>query len=135
VGQQENIGVAGEFLARLGGGASPEEVAKLFSPDADWEIPGDIGALPWIGRKKGREAVADFVRDSRGLIERLRFEVQGMFADDHRAIILGELASRLNSTGKTIETAFALVLTISGGQITRFQMLEDSFATSEAARP
>jgi len=38
------------------------------------------------------------------------------------------------STGKILETAFAFVLTVSGGKITRFRMLEDSFAVSRAAR-
>lgn len=132
--RQENTRLAEELLARLGGGASAEEVARLFSPDVRWEIAGDDGALPWVGRKTGREAVIDFVRDSREMIERLRFEVQGIFAGDERAIILGELASRLKSTGKVIEIAFALVLTVSQGQIVRFQMLEDSFATAMAAR-
>jgi hypothetical protein len=38
-------------------------------------------------------------------------------------------------TGKIVETASAIVLNIGGdGQITRFQMLEDSFAVSRAAR-
>jgi uncharacterized protein len=49
-------------------------------------------------------------------------------------VIVGELASRVKSTSKTVETAFAFVLTVSGGEITRFRMLEDSFAVSRAAR-
>jgi uncharacterized protein len=38
------------------------------------------------------------------------------------------------ATGKVIDTSFALILIIAGGEIARFQMLEDSFATSAAAR-
>jgi hypothetical protein len=34
-----------------------------------------------------------------------------------------------------LKAAFAIVLTISGSEITRFLMLEDSFAVSRAARP
>ena len=36
--------------------------------------------------------------------------------------------------GKTIETAFAIILAVSGGEITRLIMLEDSFAVSQATR-
>jgi hypothetical protein len=50
------------------------------------------------------------------------------------AVILGELASRVSAIGKIIESAFALTLTVSDGEITRFHMLEDSFAVSRAAR-
>lgn len=107
----------------------------MFSEDVRFEIAGDTGALPWIGRKIGRAAAAGFIRDLRDLTEPVRFDVQSILADDDRAVIVGELASRVISTGKIIETAFALVLTVAEGQITRFQMLEDSFAVSQAARP
>jgi hypothetical protein len=128
------IRVAETLLGSLGSGASPEDIALLFSPDVEWEVAGDVGALPWIGRKKGREVAADFVRNSRDLIEPLRFDVQDILANDDRAVIIGELASRVKCNQKTIETAFTIVLTVSDGQITRFQMLEDSFAVSQAAR-
>jgi ketosteroid isomerase-like protein len=81
-----------------------------------------------------RSAAADFFRDVRRLIEPLRFEIHDVLTNDSRAVIVGELASRVKSTGKTVETAFAFVLTVSGGEITRFRMLEDSFAVSQAAR-
>jgi ketosteroid isomerase-like protein len=133
--RDQNARIAGQLLAGIGGGAVPEEIARLFSADVRFEIAGDIGALPWIGQKIGRAAVAGFVRDLRNLTEPLRFEVQGILADHDRAVILGELATQVIATGRIIETAFALVLTVTGGQITRYQMLEDSFAVSKAARP
>ena len=62
----EPVRIAQELLARLGSSASPEEVALLFSPGAVWEIPGDVGAFPWLGRQQGRAAAANFVRDFGG---------------------------------------------------------------------
>ena len=76
----------------------------------------------------------DFIRDTRPLIEQLRFDVQDILASVDRAVIVGELTTRISATGKVIESAFALILTVSNGAITRFQMLEDSFAVSRAAR-
>jgi len=126
--------VAHTFLRLMSSGASPDEIAQLFSPDLDWHIAGDEGVLPWIGHKAGRSAVADFVRDSRVLLERIKFEVQAILADDDRAAIVGSLASKLNRNGRVIRTDYAIILTVAGGQVTRFQMLEDSFAVSRAAR-
>jgi hypothetical protein len=40
----------------------------------------------------------------------------------------------LKQTGKVITTDFAIVLTVANGEIGRFQMLETSFAVSQAAR-
>ena len=131
---KKNLDIAQQFLAKLGDGAPPEEIAELFSADLDWNIPGDSGVLPWIGHKTGRGAVVDFVRDSRQMIERLGFEVHDVLASEERAIIFGELSFRSKSTGKTIEQAYAIVLTIKGDKIIRFLMLEDSFAVANAAR-
>jgi uncharacterized protein len=131
---EKNLDIAKQFLAKLGDGASPEEIAELFSVDLDWNIPGDAGVLPWMGHKNGRGAVVDFVRDSGQMIERLGFEVHEVLASEERAIIFGELATRIKSTDKTIEQAYAIVLTIAGDEITRFLMLENSFATANAAR-
>jgi ketosteroid isomerase-like protein len=112
VSREQNARIAEELLARIGKGADPDEIATLFSGDVQFEIAGDVGALPWIGQKTGRDAASDFFRDTRRLTQPVRFDVQGILADDRRAVIL----------------------TIANLEITRFQMLEDSFAVSRAAR-
>ncbi|WP_219723774.1 nuclear transport factor 2 family protein [Burkholderia sp. WAC0059] len=121
------------MLGKLGQGDA-EAAAALFAEDAEWDIAGDANALPWIGRKRGRHAVNDFIRDSDRLVERLKLDVEDILANERRAVVVGELASKVKSTGKVIETSFVLVLDISGGRIARFRMLEDSFAVSQAAR-
>jgi uncharacterized protein len=135
VSQEQTVRIARQLLADIGSVAEPDEIAELFSADIQFEVPGDVGALPWIGRWTGRAAVSNFIRDTRHLIERVRFEVQGILADEGRAVIFGYLASKVNATGKMIESPFALILNVSDGKITRFQMLEDTFAVSRAARP
>lgn len=132
--QEQTKQIAQEFLSRLGAGAEPEEIAKLFSKDLALDVPGDPGALPWIGRTSGRGAIVDFISATGSLLERLRFDVHDVLASDSRAVILGELTSKLKSNGKVIESPFAIVFTVSGGEITRLLMLEDSFAVSRAAR-
>ena len=131
--QNDSPRLAQEFLGRMGSGAEPAEIAKLFSESVEWEIAGDTGVLPWIGRKSGRAAITDFVNDSRGMIERISFDVLDILAGDKRAVILGSLESKLKRTGKIIKTDFAMVLTVANGEIVRFQMLEDSFAVAQAA--
>jgi ketosteroid isomerase-like protein len=106
----------------------------MFSEDVLFEIPGDDGVLPWIGRQTSRSAVSAFIADTRAITEPLVFEVDDIFASAARAVIVGKLATRITATRKVVETAFAIVLTISGDRIVRFQMLEDSFAVSRAAR-
>ena len=132
--QSQNIGIARELLAALQQGRHPDDIASMFSEDVLFEIPGDDGVLPWIGHKAGRAAAADFVAATRAMTELLSFDVEDILASDARAVIVGELASRIKTTGKVVETAFAIVITVSGDQIVRCQMLENSFAVSLAAR-
>ncbi|MBV6688043.1 nuclear transport factor 2 family protein [Xanthomonas euvesicatoria pv. physalidis] len=131
---QNNLAIAQNFLEKIGSGASPEAIAAMFSADLQWHIPGDPSALPWIGRRSGRGAVEAFVRDSGTLMERIPFEVHDLLASNDRAVIVGELASRITASGKLIETPFTIVLTITGNEISHFLMLEDSFAVAAAAR-
>jgi ketosteroid isomerase-like protein len=132
--QEQTVRIAQQLLAQIGSGAEPDDIAALFNTDVQFEVPGDVGALPWIGRRTGRGAVSDFIRGTRLLLERVRFDVKGILANDDSAVIFGELASKVNATGRIIESPFALILRIFDGKIARFQMLEDSFAVSRAAR-
>lgn len=131
---QQNIEMAQALLSGIAGGLDPAEIAAPFSEDLSFEIQGDVGVLPWIGHKVGRQAMADFLRDLRSLTEPVSFDVEDILASEARAVILGSLRSRIKATGKVTASQFALVLTISEGTVTRFQMLEDSFDLSQAAR-
>ena len=55
--RETNISIAQQLLAGIGEGKDPNAIAALFSEDVVVEIPGDNGALPWIGRNTGRTAV------------------------------------------------------------------------------
>ena len=132
--QQQNIAIARKLLDGIGGGRPPDEIAALFAADLIFEIQGDDGVLPWIGRRAGRQAAADFIRDIRALTEPVAFEVEDILAGDSRAAIIGALQTRIKATGKITATQFAIILTIAGEVVTRFQMLEDSFEVSKAAR-
>jgi ketosteroid isomerase-like protein len=132
--QANNIIVAQQLLSGIGDGIAPDTLAAMFAEDLRFEIQGDDGVLPWIGRKTGRQAAADFFRQIRLLTEPVKFEVEDILGSPNRAVIVGELVTRIKSSGKENHTQFAIILTISGDKITRFQMLEDSFDLSRTVR-
>jgi uncharacterized protein len=131
---QKNLHLAQQFLAKMGSGASADEIAALCTPDLDWNIPGDTGVLPWIGHQTGRKAISDFIRNTQTMIERVSLDIKDILANDDRAVVLGHLQTRINATGKLIDTTFAFVLTFADAKVASFLMLEDSFAVSMAAR-
>ena len=108
-------------------------IIELFAEDVDWDIPGNLDAVPWIGPRHNREAVGNFYRE---LYEQLipeRFEIHRILSDADTAVVLGELASRVKATDRLIETPFAFVLTVKHGKIVRHRMMEDSQAVAAAA--
>jgi ketosteroid isomerase-like protein len=131
---QKNIATAQKLLEGIGSGRDPAEIAALFDTDLIFEIQGDEGVLPWIGHRTGRQAITDFIRDIRTLTESISFEVDDILASDSRAAIVGALQTRIRANGKIIATQFAIILTITNNVVKRFQMLEDSFDVSKAAR-
>jgi ketosteroid isomerase-like protein len=78
--------------------------------------------------------MADFIREIRLLTEPVTFDVEDILASESRAAIVGSLQTRIKATGRITATQFAIILTIGGGTVTRFQMLEDSLDVSKAAR-
>ena len=132
--QQQNLAIAQALLEGIGAGKDPAQIAAPFASDLVFEIQGDDGVLPWIGKKTGREAIADFIRGIRALTEPVTFDVEDILASDSRAAIVGSLETRIKATRRVTATQFAIILTVTEGVVTRFQMLEDSFDVSKAAR-
>src|SRR5258706_15280133 len=115
--QDKNIAIAQQLPVGLAESRPPETLSAMFAENLRFEIQGDDGVLPWIGHKTGRQAAADFFREIRVLTEPVKFEVEDILGSPNRAVIVGELATRIKAPGKIINTQFAIVLTISGDEI------------------
>ncbi len=122
------------LFRRIREGADATEIARLFSEDVDWFIAGDTATVPWIGRKSGRHGVAEFFRQLREHVAPERFAIDAILVGQARAVVLGDLATRVKRTGRLIETAFAFDIGVRDGLIVRYHMLEDSWAVAEATR-
>ncbi|HGM8383677.1 TPA: nuclear transport factor 2 family protein [Pseudomonas aeruginosa] len=120
------------FWAAPGDPQALAAILELFADEVDWDIPGNLEAVPWIGPRRDREAVGAFYRELAARLAPERFEVQKILADNEVAVALGELASRVSATDRLIESPFAFVLTIRDGRIVRYRMLEDSHAVATA---
>jgi ketosteroid isomerase-like protein len=103
------------FLTGMRDGKDPDELAALCSDDLDFEIPGDADALPWIGHRRGRKVLAEFVRDLRLMTDPIKFEVHDVLASDKRAVVVGDLETRIKRTGRVTKSPFCLVFSIEAG--------------------
>lgn len=127
--------VNGFFDARLAG-ATPQELSERFHEDVDWFIQGDTGTVAWIGRKAGRAGVAEHFAQLAESIQPEGFAVDVTMADGNRALVVGTFSSRVVATGRLIDSEYVFDISVDDtGLVTRYHMLEDSWAVSQAARP
>jgi len=54
---QHNIAIAQTLLDDIAAGRDPVEIAAPFAEDLSFEVQGDEGVMPWVGRKVGRQAI------------------------------------------------------------------------------
>jgi ketosteroid isomerase-like protein len=124
-----------ELLRRIAAG-DPAGIAELFAAQVDWAIAANP-AVPWIRPRATRSDVADHFRE---LGEGQRPDPEGtsvdaVVADGKEAMIAGQLAGTVRTTGKTFRSPFAARLTVEDGLITGYRVYEDSLAIAAACTP
>jgi ketosteroid isomerase-like protein len=58
--------------------------------------------------------------------------VSGFLVDGEDAVVMGHVSQRLKHNGRAFTIPFALHLTVSGGEISRYHVYEDSLTVAEA---
>src|SRR5699024_6025088 len=122
------------FYEALSKGVAPAEITALFAEDAEWEIPGDPRVVPWVGRYRGRAGIVEALAELRAHTEPLSFEVSQFLAEEDTVVALGDLVTRIPATGRLIESAFAVHITLRDGLITSYRLREDTWAVANAVR-
>lgn len=124
-----------QLFADLRDSHAPEELATHFAEDVDWFIPGNTDVVPWIGRKQGRAGVAEFYRQLGDLVVAERFEIRAVLSEGPRCVVLGDLITLVNASGRRIKSEFAFDIEVRDGLITRYHMFEDTWAVARAFQP
>ncbi|HST59404.1 MAG TPA: nuclear transport factor 2 family protein [Longimicrobium sp.] len=123
-----------EFFRRMGA-REPEPIAALFADEVDWFIPGNQEVAPWVGRRHTRADVAEFYRMLFDAVTPLSVELQHLLVDGEVAIATGEFSSRMNRTGRVLDSLFSIDFTVRDGQIVRYRLMEDSHAVVLSLAP
>ena len=131
---EKTLEVIRTLFAKVSSGQSPEVIAESFSQDVDWSIPGSSEIAPWVGERKGRDAVAEFYRNFGKYLKPVEFHIKALMADYERGVALGSLECEVLSTGKSIISEFAIEFEVVNEQITRYRFFENSYGVAVAAQ-
>ncbi len=103
----------------------------MYSEDIDWQLP-EVENLPFTGKRKGREAVADFFQSVNETQDVLAFNPQEFVAQGDKVVVLGDYSWQVKETGREYSSDFAHVVTVRDGKVIGFKEYMDTAASNAA---
>jgi ketosteroid isomerase-like protein len=110
-----------------------EDLAALIDDDVDWAIYGPIDMFPFLGARRGKEAVLEVIRQIADNIRVHRFDRESiMLGVDSAASMLRYSLTMLDS-GKPISLRLAHFAQFKAGRLVSIKVLVDTFDLVEQA--
>lgn len=103
----------------------------LCSDDVSVRYPAEAN-LPYGGTWEGREGVARFLDTHDTAEEILAFEIHRMIVEADTVIVLGHFSGRAKPDGREWSTDFVHSLSITNGQLRRWEAFYDTAAAVDA---
>jgi ketosteroid isomerase-like protein len=133
MGESDNVGVVQAAYAAFGRG-DIGAVVDLTAEDVEWEgvrSPLTEG-LPFGGLHRGKDGVRRFFAALGENVEFQSFRPKDFIAQGDRVVALGDYEARARKTGRGYRADWAMVFTLRGGKVTRFQEYTDTAAVLAA---
>ena len=105
---------------------------RCLTDDVQWFEVGPQDVIPTAGLRKGRKQVEEFFTTLEATEDVQSFRPQNFIAQGDMVVVLGELTSRVRSTGSVINSPWVHVFKLSAGKISEFRSFYDSAAAVTA---
>lgn len=96
--------------------------ADMLAEDVDLEILGPL-AIPFLGSWRGRQQVAEAVRNNFNAVEEQHPELQSVIAQGDTVVASGRERGRCKATGQTYDVQWVQFHTFDGGKLVRTRQL------------
>ncbi|MFF7560276.1 nuclear transport factor 2 family protein [Streptomyces pseudovenezuelae] len=107
------------------------EAATLFADSVSFSIPHPPG-IPWVPEVDSADGMRTFFELLQTHVRPKEFDLRQVIAEGADVVLLGHMVSEVRKTGRDIDTAFALHVTVRDRLITRYHLYEDTHAVAEA---
>ena len=108
------------------------ELLNCLAEDVKWFSIGPPEIIPTAGKRRGRDQVRQYFAALEANEEFRGFRPQEFIAEGDKVVAIGELESRVKSTGSLIESPWVHVFTLCQGKISEFRSFYDTAAVVTA---
>jgi uncharacterized protein len=128
-----NTQVVKEMYAAFGRG-DVQAILDRLSDDVVWlGVYGAGPQVPTSGERRGKAPIGTFFKQVAETVTFSRFEPKEFVATGDTVVTLGHYTATTN-VGGSFDSDFAMVFTLTGGKVVRFQEFTDSAAVNAAYR-
>lgn len=118
--EQENLRIVKEGYAAFGRGDVAAAISN-YADDIDWAMPGSPNIIPYAGKRRGVEQVAQFYSTFAQTEDVEQMELQDFVAQDDKVLVFGHYKGRVKSTGRSYTKDFVHAVTLSAGKVVKFR--------------
>jgi ketosteroid isomerase-like protein len=111
----------------------PQDLEALIDDDVDWAIYGPIDMFPFLGARRGKEAVLEVVRQIADNIRVHRFDRETVMLGVDSAASMLRYSLTLLDSSKPISLRLAHFAQFKAGRLSSIRVLVDSFDLVEQA--
>jgi uncharacterized protein len=124
--REDNVQLVQQLFEAFSRGDIGSVLAAL-TEDVDWQGPVSqhAGSLPWAGRRRGREQVADYFRQLAAASRFHPMQDVVFTAAGDRVVAEGRNRNTARATGRSYEHEWVMIFTIRDGKIARFRHYYD----------
>lgn len=101
------------------------QLLKYMSKDIDWELP-EVDGVAFTGKRRGRDAVAQFFQTMSQLQEARDFRPMEFTAQDDRVVVTGHYEWLIKATQAALRSDWCHVFRIANGEVVSFKEFSDT---------
>jgi len=129
--EAQNTKTVQEAYAAFGRG-DVQSILDRLTDDVIWKrVYGAAPYVPTSGERRGKAAVATFFKQVAEHVNFLTFEPKEFIATGDKVVALGHYTGK-TPIGKSFDSDFAMVFTLTNGRVSHFQEFSDSAAINAA---
>src|ERR1044072_1781928 len=102
-------------------------IAAMIDDDVDLLVQGPVVIFPFLGQRRGKDAVLAGYREIAQRLEVTGYQVEKLLVDGDRAAALIRLTSIVRATGKGMCTRTSQFSRFRGGKVVEMHAVIDSF--------